>query len=241
MKLTAEVKELVTDFMTLTQRAQEIDVRKDAANMRQIIADLKKTMRANDDLVALSAPQIGYDARIFCLKFDVEIKTFVNPIITNAKGLQLSRETCHSIPDKTFIRPRNNDIQVMYTQPDGKLQSRQLVGLAAIIFQHQIDHLDGLLLSDVGLEIDEDFDNATEEEREEVINMYLDSLDLLSKNLNKHIEEDPELKQIKEAAEFLTAVQTGKVQLESEELSKEQVDKINQAKREVRAELEENS
>ena len=172
-------------------------------------------------------------------KFDVEIKTFVNPIITNAKGLQLSRETCHSIPDKTFIRPRNNDIQIMYTQPDGKLQSRQLVGLAAMIFQHQIDHLDGLLLSDVGLEIDEDFDNATDEEREEVINMYLDSLDLLSKNLNKQIEEDPELKQIKEASEFITAVQTGKVQLESEELSKEQVDKINQAKREVRAELEE--
>lgn len=241
MKLTAEVKSIVTDEKYLANRAQEIDPRKDGEKMRQIVGDLKKTMRENPDIVALSAPQIGYMYRIFCIKFDVEIKTFINPIITNAKGLELSKETCHSIPGKTFIRPRNNDINVMYTQPDGKLQGKQLLGKAAIVFQHQIDHLDGLLLEDVGLEIDEDYDNASDEEKEEIIKMYLDSLDMFSKDINKQIEDDPELQQIKEASRFLEAVQKGEVEIEKEELSEEQVNLINQAKREVRAELGENS
>jgi peptide deformylase len=52
----------------------------------------------------------------------------------------------------------------MYQKPAGAIETRQLVGLAAIVFQHEVDHLEGLLLSDVGLEIDSDFENATEEE-----------------------------------------------------------------------------
>jgi hypothetical protein len=87
----------------------------------------------------------------------------------------------------------------MYQTPLGKIESKQFMGAAAKVFQHEMDHLDGLLLSDIGLEIDELFDNATEEERMEVINMYLDSLDIKQKEIDKYeeklIDEERKLKE----------------------------------------------
>lgn len=73
----------------------------------------------------------------------------------------------------------------MFQNPMDKPISRRLVGLAAIVYQHEIDHLNGLLLSDFGIEIDEDFYNASEEERQELIEPDLDTLDLKQKELIK--------------------------------------------------------
>ena len=102
----------------------------------------------------------------------------------------------------------------MFQNPLAKPISRKLIGLAAIVFQHEMDHIDGLLLSDVGLEIDEDFDNATEEERQEVIEAYLDTLDLRQKEINQEIQEDKELKQIDDARKFMTSVYKGETKIE---------------------------
>lgn len=199
---------------TLSDRCDEIDLRKNNKLAREIITELKKVMRKNN-LTSLSAPAIGYNKRIFCIDFkDQEIKSFVNPVIANAKGLQLSRETCTSIPGKTFVRPRNNEIEVMFQNPMSKPISRKLIGLAAVVFQHEMDHLDGLLLSDVGLEIDDDFDKASEEERQEVIEAYLDSLDLRQKEIQQEIKEDKELSEINSAIDFMTSVYKGDTKIE---------------------------
>lgn len=198
----------------LSDRCDEIDLRKNNKLAREIITELKKVMRKNN-LTSLSAPAIGYNKRIFCIDFkDQEIKSFVNPVIANAKGLQLSRETCTSIPGKTFVRPRNNEIEVMFQNPMSKPISRKLIGLAAVVFQHEMDHLDGLLLSDVGLEIDDDFDKASEEERQEVIEAYLDSLDLRQKEIQQEIKEDKELSEINSAIDFMTSVYKGDTKIE---------------------------
>lgn len=211
------MKDIITDEIALGGRCSEIDIRVFNKKMREVVKEIKDTMRKND-LTSLSAPAIGYDVRIFCIKFaDLEIKTFINPIIANAKGLELSRETCTSIPGKEYIRPRHNDIEVFYQTPMGKTESRQIVGMAARVFQHEIDHLDGLLISDVGLEVDEMFDNASEEEREEVIKMYLDSLDIKQKELESEIENDPELKQIHDGVKFMEGIARGEVQLATHE------------------------
>lgn len=210
------VKEIITDEIALSERAVEIDVRTQATEMREIVKALKDTMRANN-LSSLSAPAIGYNRRIFCIDFkDSEIKTFINPIIAQAKGMQLSIEKCSSIPDKEFMRPRNNDLMIVYQRPTGQIENRQILGMSAIVFQHELDHLDGLLISDVGIEIDQDFYDATEEEREEVIAAYLDALDIKRTDVNAEIEKDPELKQISDAAKFMESVYKGETQIEKE-------------------------
>ena len=211
---TKEILTLENNEIELSDRSTEINLKIENKEARKIISEIKKTMRKNK-LNSLSAPAIGYNRRIFCIDFkDQEIKTFINPIITNAKGLQLSREKCTSIPGREFIRPRNNEIEVMFQNPMGKAQSRKLIGLAAIVYQHELDHLDGLLLSDVGLEVDELYDNASDEEKQEVIEAYLDSLDLKQKEMNEEIQEDKELKQIDDARKYMTSVYKGETKLE---------------------------
>lgn len=211
-----DAKDILTidlNEIELSERAIEIDIKTQNKLMREIVSALKHTIEAKN-IVSLSAPAIGYNRRIFCIKFDNEIKTFINPIIMNQKGIQLSKEICTSIPGKTFIRPRNNDITVMYQKPAGAIETRQLVGLAAIVFQHEVDHLEGLLLSDVGLEIDSDFENASEEEQNEVIDFYLESLDLKRKELDNEIESNEDLKQLKNGIEFMKSVYKGETQIE---------------------------
>ncbi len=208
------VKDIVTDELQLSERAVEIDVRTQATEMREIIKALKDTMREKG-LSSLSAPAIGYNRRIFCIDFkDSEIKTFINPIIAQAKGMQLSIEKCVCIPDKEFMRPRNNDLMIIYQRPTGQIENRQIVGMSAIVFQHELDHLDGLLISDVGIEIDEDFHNATEEEQQEIINAYLDALDIKKKEIDTEINTNPELKQLSDGIDFMESVYKGETKIE---------------------------
>lgn len=209
-----EIKTIDKYELDLSERAEEIDIKTENNLMREIISALKHTIELNN-LVSLSAPAIGYNKRIFCIKFDTEIKTFINPIISSYKGLQIFTEICQSIPNKKFLRIRNNDIQVIYQKPTGSPESRQIVGLAASVFQHEMDHLDGLLLSDIGLEIDDAFESASQEEKDEVINWYLDTLDLKAKQLNDEIAENKELKDLKDGIDFMTSVYKGETKLES--------------------------
>lgn len=212
-----ELKEIITDEIELSERSNEIDTRINMKLMREIVSNLKNVIRKNN-LKALSAPAIGYKARIFCVNFtDLEIKTYINPIVIEARGMSLSRESCTSIPNKEFIVPRNTSITLMYMNPQGKPTTREFVGAAAYVIQHELQHLDGVTLMDLGLEVDADFDNATNEEREEIINMYLDSLDIRAKELNTEIENDSELSQVVNATKFIDSVKSGETKLLSDE------------------------
>ena len=164
LKTEKTTYEIVTDIEKLGDRAIEIDPRKQGKLVQEITLALKNTIREKN-ITSLSAPAIGFPYRIFCVSFDNgnNVRTFINPIISNASGFELSREKCTSIPGKEFIRPRNNKITFIYMSPMGKIESRSVAGFTAKVIQHEIDHLDGLLLSDIGLEIDEDFDKASEE------------------------------------------------------------------------------
>lgn len=225
----SKVKAIITDAENLSAMAQEIDPKKQGALVQEITLALKNTIRANK-LTALSAPAIGYPYRIFCVSFNkgADIRTFVNPIIAGADGMTLSRETCTSIPDKTYIRIRNSKITLLYMSPLGKPESREIAGYSAYVIQHEVDHINGLLLSDVGLEIDEMYDKATDEERLEVINAYLDALDIKQKQLETEIKNDTELKKINDAIDFMTAANNGEVETEFVTISKEEAEKIKE-------------
>ena len=192
-------------------RAQEINREKDGKLLREITANIKKTMRKNG-LTSLSAPGIGYNKRVFCIDFsDQEIKSFINPVITNAEGLLLAKEICSSIPGKEYIRPRNTTVDIIYETPTGKIKTNRFSDVAAFVIQHEIDHLECVTLEDIGLEIESDFEEATQDERNEIINMYLDSLDLRQKDLDTEIESDDELKVVSERLKFTEALAKGEI------------------------------
>lgn len=221
-------KDIVTDYDALSERCEEFDLTKSNTDAQTIIVALKRIIRSDDTITGLSANQIGYNKRVLCLNFNGDIRTFINPIIEKAEGLELSRERCHSLPGKEYIRLRHTKVSVTYQTPLAKIESVELVGMAARVMQHHIDHLDGLLLSDVGLEIDESWDAATEEERQEVIDMYLDSLDLNRAQIEKDIADDKDAAQIANAVKFITSVQQGKTKIEHIPLTDAEIELIKQ-------------
>lgn len=211
------MKEIITDLQELNSvgRCQEVNLETDLKETRNIIQQLKKILRKKEDVVALSAPAIGVKKRIFCVDYaDNEIKTYINPVVMSASGLHLSREACSSLPGKEYIRPRNSEIDLIYQKPTGEINTKKFKGVAACVIQHEIDHLEGITLEDIGLEIDTDFDDATDEERQEIIDMYLDSLDIKRANIEKEIQEDPELKIISDRLKFTEALARGDIKLE---------------------------
>lgn len=209
-------KEIITDLDKLQDRADEIDIKKENNLMREIILDLKHTIR-EQNLIALTAPQLGYNKRIMCINFNGDIRTLINPVQGQAGSLTLSRERCPSLNNKEYIRPRHSSIAVMYQTPLGKIESNTFKGMAACAIQYALDMLDGLLLCDIGFEIDEQWDKASDDERDEVIKMYLESLDLQEKAVKKEIEEDPDAKKLYDSIKFIESVKKGETKLEKDD------------------------
>lgn len=203
------------DELDVLGRAQEISREDENDLLKEIMSNIKKTMKKNN-LVSLSAPGIGYNKRVFCIDFsDNEIKTFINPVVTNKTELKLAREICSSLPGREYIIPRHYEVDIIYETPSGKIKNNRFTDVASYVVQHELDHLDGVTIEDIGLEIDEDFDEASEEDRQEIITMYLDSLENRQKYLLEEINSDDELKLLNERLRFSEALAKGEITFEN--------------------------
>ncbi|HWC13629.1 MAG TPA: peptide deformylase [Actinomycetota bacterium] len=136
----------------LKQRAAEIGGTSDDA----LVADLVDTMRASPACVGLAAPQIGVSRRAFALDVSGHPKTdtchglvvLLDPVILEQRGREVGREGCMSVPDLTANVGRATSIVVSGTSPDGERTVIATDGFEARAFQHEIDHLDGMLILD---------------------------------------------------------------------------------------------
>lgn len=106
--------------------------------------------------IGLAANQVGLFDRIIVIRFHdgqarPENKTLgmVNPVIVqrNKKWIP-SREGCLSVPGKIVIKKRSKNVTVEWFDADGKEHHKKFVGMDAICIQHEIDHLDGILILD---------------------------------------------------------------------------------------------
>lgn len=210
------MKEIITDIQKLNDigRCEEVDLLENSEEVKSTAKEIKKTLRKNK-LTALSAPAIGENKRIFCIMFsDTDVKTFINPVISYEEDMQLSREVCSSLPGKEYIIPRRKVIDLTYQTIHGNIRVDRFKGLAACVFQHEMDHLNGITLQDIGLEIEEDFDNATEEQQQSVIDLYLNSIEDKKEDIEKEIDSDEELSLISERLRFTEALARGEITLE---------------------------
>jgi peptide deformylase len=78
--------EIIKDIEKLTSVAKPLQFLTEQGIEKEegleIIGKIKEAMEADSAILALAAPQIGIDSRIFCIRFNDQIKTFINPIIT---------------------------------------------------------------------------------------------------------------------------------------------------------------
>lgn len=179
----------------------------------EIVSKIKKVMETNQELLALSAPQIGINKRIFCLRFKDQIKTFINPIITKKKGLNIVIETCASMPGKEIVIGRPEEITVVYYNDEFKYEDNKLMGVAASMFDQQAQILDGVLPSELGLVSDIDIDGKIEDsDLEEIIPFYKDTF-LPSKleGIKQAIDSDEEASKAFNQLKFTEGVINGRI------------------------------
>ncbi len=108
----------------------------------------------SQDGVGIAAPQVGLNRRVICvLRYDLPGEPFgvyPNARLDSLWGERLSGpEGCLSIPGWAGSVPRYQNIIVSYTDPETLRTVKERVeGYTAVIFQHEIDHLDGILYTD---------------------------------------------------------------------------------------------
>jgi peptide deformylase len=137
----------------LAQVAQTIhDV--NSADIKQLIDDLTVTV-AEAKGVGIAAPQVGKSLRLFLMcsapseRYPdaplLPITVVINPkIIKTSEQQVLGWEGCLSVKGKRALVPRYSDIDVSYIDETGVLHNQHLTGFLARIFQHELDHLDGI-------------------------------------------------------------------------------------------------
>jgi len=80
--------------------------------------------------------------------------------------------------------------------------------------QQLIDHLEGIFISDYGLEITDAFYELSEEDQEQLIREYMQSLNDAEVEINDQVDSDETLKEIKDGMKFLESVSKGETQIE---------------------------
>src|SRR5262245_304293 len=118
------------------------------------LADLATTMlrlMRRHKGVGLAAPQIGRNVRVFVMNHtgqEADDRIYVNPILVDAEGEESGEEGCLSIPDVTAEITRNRSVTLKAQDLSGAPIEQRATGYIARIWQHEIDHLDGVLITD---------------------------------------------------------------------------------------------
>lgn len=141
----------------LRQKATQVENISDE-RIQKLIDDLTTTVtQANG--VGIAAPQVAQSCRLFIvasrpnLRYpnapEMQPTAMINPkIIASSTEIVKGWEGCLSIPGIRGLVPRFQAIEVEYTDRNGKVQKQEFTDFVARIFQHEYDHLDGIVFLD---------------------------------------------------------------------------------------------
>lgn len=108
-----------------------------------LVEEMIKIMFTNNG-IGLAAPQIGVNKRLFIMGNKDLLVTCINPEIISSEGKIRDIEGCLSFPDLWLNVYRAEKINVRYQQVDNTTKETQLSGIFGRVFQHELDHLDGV-------------------------------------------------------------------------------------------------
>lgn len=120
--------------------------------VRELARDMAETMY-NAPGVGLAAPQVGVHQRVIVIDISAsdepqDLIIAINPVIVHAEGQAYEEEGCLSVPKYAANVRRHASVVVKALDLDGTEKTWHAEELLAIAFQHEIDHLDGILFID---------------------------------------------------------------------------------------------
>lgn len=169
----------------LLKMSQEVADTK-APEVQQLLRDLDEALASQADGVAISAPQIGVNLRVFVVAGKVFDDAYmsgdtdepnpayknlyvINPVFTKySKDKVIEEEGCLSIRGVYGDVERHKNVTIEAIDANGEKFTRGAGGLLSRIFQHETDHLDGILFTEkaVTLRYDDDYKNNPDHKHE---------------------------------------------------------------------------
>lgn len=147
------VREIVKDVKFLQQRSDVFEfagIKDKTIDMpadEYLIQDMLDTANYHiDHCLGLAAVQIGVLKRIIVVKIGKNFRPFINPVIINrSKETYLAKEGCLSLEGQREVR-RHRTVKVAYTTRNKQVKVETFSGITAEIIQHEVDHLNGILI-----------------------------------------------------------------------------------------------
>lgn len=147
----ARLRILTEDEPTLKQKSRDVEVI--SPRILRLLDDMVQTMRVADG-VGLAAPQVGVLRRVVVIETEEDgLFELINPVIILREGVQKSLEGCLSLPGKCGITERPEHVIAEAYDRHGKKYTIDAHGLLAKAICHELDHLDGVLYSDIALKM----------------------------------------------------------------------------------------
>lgn len=135
------VRDIVRDKSFLSQKCSECTLPDE-----MLERDLKDSLQAYSGMaVGIAANMIGYQKRAMAIVIDDSVKVFFNPIILSQKGPYEAEEGCLSLEGRRKAR-RYRDIELLYLDRKGREKTGCFTGLVAEAIQHEMDHMEGILI-----------------------------------------------------------------------------------------------
>lgn len=134
----------------LREKAREVP--KITPNIHKLLDNMRDTMYASKG-VGLAAPQIGISKRVIVVDVGEGLIELINPVIYEVSGEETDTEGCLSLPNLMGEVTRAANIKVKGLNREGKEVDLAAAGFLARAFQHEIDHLDGILFIDKAVNV----------------------------------------------------------------------------------------
>lgn len=200
------MKELITDTFYL-------DALVEKERVKEITEALKKELNALDK-VYLCSNEIGYGEKAFALKADDQIIVYFGPMFTAQGDIGLVSLV---EDDVNYLIPRFKTCSISYLNENGEERTNSFSDIAAAIVHTAMDKLEGVSVSDYGLELTEEFEKASDEEKEEVVKAYIEAISNLGKQLDEDLSKDEDTARLWTNYKFNDAVKNGEVEFEEVE------------------------
>ena len=127
------------------------------ANIGKVVSKiLLRTIPLRDGACGFAGNQVKMKENIFSALINEKWKCFINPLIfSKSSKTFLNIESCLSIPGKEYEVDRHDAIVLKYIDENGKKQTDGFRDFNAVVIQHEVDHLNGITIADVGKLIEE--------------------------------------------------------------------------------------
>lgn len=132
----------------LNKKSIPVEINEEVTDIVELITN---ELEVNEAL-GIAAVQVGILKRIIGIKHKNQIKIFINPYLINVKGEQYIGENCLSLDD-TYMVKRAARVRLCGFELDNKKVVLKLKDIMAAVAQHEIDHLEGVLINDKGTRI----------------------------------------------------------------------------------------